>query len=608
MASGSEPGSGESAFAPQFARWARRVRGRAAASLVTTGVAAGLVVGVAVAGALWKSRHGALRPWAAAAGLVGAAGGALAARRRRWDDESVALYLDGRLAGGEVVTTALGLGAQPGAVAERLRSEAATTLAKGDPRAVRPPVWRVWHGAIPVAAGAIVYLSVAPLPAAPQRPAPVVGADRVQLAEVAGLDKVEALAKLRTPDPEQRKRLDQIARDAAALREKLSQGMERREALSELARLQDAVQNERLDLGDGERRQGLEAALGRLAQEKMLADAARALGDRDLVRFDEEMQKLANGREQADREQAKKALAEAAEAARKNKAEDVARALERQRDLLDKRGQESDELKAFGDALRGSVPEDQQRELDGQMGDRRDAKKSAKALGDALKKLTPEQRRRLADNLKKKMQQGEMAPSTRDRLRDLAKDLESPDGQQRLEDELRRLADEDLADEGAEGQEGLDDAQRGLGQAQGELGAPVPIPMDGKGGKGDKGQGDGKSGDGKGKGGDGKGDDGKGDGAGEGGKDSKRGDTNEHQGKSRDIDAPDLRSRAKGKLDGRAPSAGLTIGRGAGREGDTANRRGTGALGQVGPTEVGGVDGNEVPEEYREQIGRYFQP
>jgi hypothetical protein len=52
----------------------------------------------------------------------------------------------------------------------------------------------------------------------------------------------------------------------------------------------------------------------------------------------------------------------------------------------------------------------------------------------------------------------------------------------------------------------------------------------------------------------------------------------------------------------------MSLGRTAGREGDTANRQGTGALGKVGPSEVSGVDSNEVPEEYREQIGRYFQP
>ena len=55
-------------------------------------------------------------------------------------------------------------------------------------------------------------------------------------------------------------------------------------------------------------------------------------------------------------------------------------------------------------------------------------------------------------------------------------------------------------------------------------------------------------------------------------------------------------------------SEGGTLGRAPSRPGETANQAGTGALGQAGPSELGGVEGSEVPEEYREQVGRYFQP
>jgi hypothetical protein len=57
-----------------------------------------------------------------------------------------------------------------------------------------------------------------------------------------------------------------------------------------------------------------------------------------------------------------------------------------------------------------------------------------------------------------------------------------------------------------------------------------------------------------------------------------------------------------------APNAGTTMGRSTGRAGDAANTRGSGALGEVGPSEVNGIERSEVPEEYREQVGRYFQP
>jgi hypothetical protein len=53
---------------------------------------------------------------------------------------------------------------------------------------------------------------------------------------------------------------------------------------------------------------------------------------------------------------------------------------------------------------------------------------------------------------------------------------------------------------------------------------------------------------------------------------------------------------------------GTSLGRAPARAGETANQRGTGALGKVAPKEVGGVQRSEVPQEYREQVGRYFQP
>jgi hypothetical protein len=53
---------------------------------------------------------------------------------------------------------------------------------------------------------------------------------------------------------------------------------------------------------------------------------------------------------------------------------------------------------------------------------------------------------------------------------------------------------------------------------------------------------------------------------------------------------------------------GVVMGRAAGRAGETANLQGEGALGQVAPQEVNGVERSDVPEEYREQVGRYFNP
>jgi hypothetical protein len=51
-----------------------------------------------------------------------------------------------------------------------------------------------------------------------------------------------------------------------------------------------------------------------------------------------------------------------------------------------------------------------------------------------------------------------------------------------------------------------------------------------------------------------------------------------------------------------------TLGRAPARAGETANQLGSGTLGRVGPAEVGAVEGADIPEEYREQVGRYFEP
>jgi len=46
----------------------------------------------------------------------------------------------------------------------------------------------------------------------------------------------------------------------------------------------------------------------------------------------------------------------------------------------------------------------------------------------------------------------------------------------------------------------------------------------------------------------------------------------------------------------------------AGKAGGTANARGTGDLGIVGPSEVDGVERSDVPAEYRDHVRQYFQP
>jgi hypothetical protein len=644
---GAAVGLGLSArFERSFRRWAARVRTRQLLQVTLTGAAVGLLLGAATATVLWKIRQGPWRPVASALGLVGAATGAFIARRRRFDDEAVALYLDGRLGSSEVITTAMSFRQVsterrspssldrsdaerlPGALTlslppatsvstEVIFGRASALLEGADTKRVRPPVLVPLHALLPVGAGALVFVSLLALPPAPIVKAPP-GMEKVTLADVRGLEKVAELGAMSARDDEQKNRLEKVADDARKLQQRLRDGVERREAQSEIAKLQDAIAAEKLSLGEGERRRGLEAALARLAEDPLTKDAAKALGDRDLVKFDEEMQKLANSREKADRDQAKKALEEAAAAAKKAGANDVAKALEDQKKLLEDRGKRADELRELGKALEGALSEDDMdalREFGHQKSDK-SAQSAAKALGEALKKLTPEERKRLAEKLKKKLaDQGVGAPGEGNAMKDLAKDLETEEGRKRLEDELRRLANEDDKDAEAERQKRLAEAEKGLGQPGPPGGTPPPAP--GGKGPGDPGPGAGGppgggspiplpmpgagAGSGPPKGGK------AGDGSGGPGHSEDTG-TGDHKGQSKEVAGGDLRARASAKMNGAEPNAGVTIGRAAGKEGDTANIQGSGAIGRAGPDEVSGIEKSDVPEEYREQVGRYFQP
>jgi hypothetical protein len=74
------------------------------------------------------------------------------------------------------------------------------------------------------------------------------------------------------------------------------------------------------------------------------------------------------------------------------------------------------------------------------------------------------------------------------------------------------------------------------------------------------------------------------------------------------VTAPELRAKANVQRSGVGPMHAATLGRAPARPGDTANQRGTGSLGSVAPGEVGAIEQSEVPEEYREHVGRYFEP
>lgn len=205
--------------------------------------------------------------------------------------------------------------------------------------------------------------------------------------------------------------------------------------------------------------------------------------------------------------------------------------------------------------------------------------------------MTEEERKRLAERLRQNLGsggEGQQSPMTAEELEELAKRLEQKGAEDRLREQLRELARRDPSED-AERERGLGEAERGGSDAERSLGAiPMPLGQGQGSGKGPQQEAPQTGGDGK----------GQGDGPG----------TGKHDGKTAPLDVKELRSKAGGKLLPGAPMHAGTLGRAPARTGETANQLGTGALGRVGPTEVGAVEGAEIPEEYREQVGRYFEP
>jgi hypothetical protein len=314
------------------------------------------------------------------------------------------------------------------------------------------------------------------------------------------------------------------------------------------------------------------------------------------------MQRLANQAEKQARESAKRALAEAERAAREKGAPGLADAMKEQRDAFDKRAAEAEALRQLGEALAGKLDPEALEDLKefGQGGDPKAARRLAEAMGKALSQLSEEERKRLAEQLKKQLDQspgGAGSPMTKEELEEMARRLASPEGQKQLEEQLRRMANPERARE-AERDGALGDAERGLSDAERGLGV-MPVPMAGPGGQGES-PGNGNS-------------PGQGQGQGQGNQPGGPGShhdtgTGDHTGQSQALTAPELRSKANVQRSGVGPMHAATLGRAPARPGDTANQRGTGSLGSVAPGEIGAVEQSEVPEEYREHVGRYFEP
>jgi len=598
-------------FRRGFTRWARSVRRWLAARAALAGLTAGMLLAGAGAAVAWWMRWGDLLPWIALLGAGGALLGLGIALGRRWSDGDVALYLDARLGGEEAISTAVELdrraaaaspGAQEGAATGGDR--AARLLHGATRRAVRPRLFRRVHGLALVGGGVVAWLSLVPLPAAPAAAPPPPGSEIVKVEQLQGLEPLTGVDRLDPRDAAQRARLEEIARRARELRADLARGLPKREAQARLAELRDAVSQERLRLGDARNRPGLDAAVRKLAADPRLARAAEALGAGDLTEFDQQMQRLANQAEDEARHAAKTALEEAAKAARERGAAPLADALERQRQEFAEREDRAEALRELARELGDALGDEARRDLEefSERGDPEAQRRLAEALEEALQGLSDEERKRLAERLAKRLAQDEnIRPLTREQLDELRRGLESREGREALREHLKELANQDPSGD-AERERGLGEAERGGADAERELGL-MPIPGPGGSGADQPAPGSGSPGHGR----PGQELDRGQDGRGGPGSHHDEG-TGDHRGETQRVPGGELRAKANAHLDPTAPLHRSTEGRGQARAGETANQQGTGVLGSVGEAELDAVERSEIPEEYRDQVGRYFRP
>jgi hypothetical protein len=572
-----------------FRQLARRVRFRRALRGVLSGAAFGAAVAAALSLAAFELGFGALRWYAAAAPLVGAALGWAQGRRRRWSDAEVALFLDARLGAEESFTTGVLLQERAPGAAEVARQRAVEQSTAADTRRVRPRVWLRWHALLPAALAAFVWLAVRPLPPKPVAAKTERGRELVRQKTVPGLSRIEALAQTQALSAADAERLAALSREAKRLGDDLKRGLERREAQARIAHLRDELAGERQRPGAGAERAGLEAALRALEAERSMLRAHRALADGDIVGFDDEMRRLANQAESDARRSAREALSEAARAARERGAKQLAELLERQKQAFAEREALNRALSELGQLLDQKTSRELEEYL--QKGDPESAERLAEALARAFAQLSEEEKKRLLESLKRKLTQDPaLAPGDPERLRAMLERLNTPEGQRALLDALRNNA----RGNDAERERALRDAERGAAEAEQSLGA-VPMPLtQGKpsanGPNGPPGQTpapEAKPG---------QGGPGRGPAAGQ------------HDGQTPAVDAPELRAKADARVLPGLPLGAKGFGRAPGKSGETASQLGSGDVGKARSDAIGAIEGSDVPEDYRDHVGRYFEP
>lgn len=640
-------------FFDAFRQKAARVRTHLIVSAALGGLALGLVGGAAAAVLLWWQRLGDKRLYALLLGLAGAIIGVLVARRQRWTDTDVALYLDGKLDSDEAITTAVALeasvddGAADREVYRTVVEHAKVAVAQKSPKGLWPRIVRPWHAVGALGIAGVVWINTWAVPAAAEEPTDP-GSSEVMMTDTAEIDRLIELLDGITPcDEAQEARLATLKEEARALRTRLAEGVELREAQHEIAALRDALLAERLKPCGEDKREGEEAALEEMKAERELDKAARALGDRDMKRFDEEMERLENKLDAGEREKVKERLEKAAEEAKEGGAPNLAKTLEEAAKRLDDKGKDGDKLKKLAEALGEATPPDDPRNQDTKRaleqmkrdGSPEAKRELAKALEKQLDELGDGERQELKKQLEKKAQkeaekqaEGGKPEADPAELKKLAEALDDPALQKQLAKELQKLATQKSEpssaakrqEQLAKAERELDDLQRRLAQkGDGQPGDPPPggsagqpgplgsngMPQPGPNASGRPGPGPTGSNGAPGPGGSGMPNQPGPAGSGGNNGPSRGGGPAPHGGSTAPVDTNPLELKTEGAInpDGTPNAGGEPVGVAKPKATDSANKAGVGALGAVGPGEVGAVDRSEIPREYREQVGRYFQ-
>lgn len=590
------------AFERLFRRARGRLRLRRALGTVLTGLSFGSLASAGAVFATWALARPEPAAWAAILpAALGVALGLFAALRARWSDEEVALFLDARLQSEEAITSALAVSKESTDRAEALRQRAIHVLEGASQPATRSRLFRPMH-ALTVAGGAgIVLFSLLPAPRAElPTPAPK-GLELIRKGDVPGLDRIEALERAESLSDADAIRLRNLASDAKELRKDLARGLERREAQARIGRLREEIEAERQRFAETSERPALEAAINALAAGEATRGAAKALEEGDVVSFDEEMQRLANREEAAARNQARQALEEALREARQKRGKHLSSLLERQQKAFAEREAGARALRELSELLEKKLsPEEREalREFE-QEGDSDAARRLGEGLEKAIAELTEAERKRLAEALQRRLERGGSAtPIDPKKLEELAQRLSGEAGQEALREALKQLAEQPTPDVNRD--RALDEAERGGAEAERGL---MPVPLSGSqpqsrsngSDSASRGQASRDSGSSS------------GNGSGRGGGNRERPEQPAEPSQAAPGPA-ELRAKADTRLLPGVPLETRALGRAPARGGETAEQLGTGALGSAGPKEVSAVENSDVPEEYREQVGRYFQP